>query len=1311
MTTTPLEWLNEFQTNTTDGTSPNNDQSNPQIVQLSNGNILVVWQSNTDPASGPGSDFSWDLIGRIFDPLGNAVTGEFQVNTTFTSDWEILPSITALEGGGFAVAYKDFDSSLSSPDWAIRAEVYNDSGTFQRSITIEAPDTVNEWDSPKIASVSATHAFVAYTDGSDIFGQAFNPQTGAIIKSQFTVGNLSSGDFQGVDVAALTTNLYVITYGNRNTGNDALHFRFFNIATNNVGTELTVASNFDVIENPAIAALGNGGFVIAYQVDGSGGTNTGIRAAIYNSAGTQTVANLNPLTTTAGNQLSPEVVALDNNEFVIAWIDEDTHAIRAQRFDFGGNAIGSEFAIVDYGTFVPSDLSMTQLEDGRFAVTWERNASSDEDVFTAIWDPRDNANFDNPVYAENMVIGTPNADSIGSSSEPIDPAADEFHMAAGNDTIWVSEGEVGSGKIFDGGTGTDTLGIYAPNTLLGYALHLSTITSFEILKFNAGGANGQKTVQISPAQANAFTTFDFAQGGADKPDTLLISMGATTTLDLSGKTILDFESAYDEIRIIGDSSNETITGTSVADVIESGGGLDTVDGDGGLDTLVLGTNTTSINLQTGVWQTTGGTRTVTSIENVTGSSANETITGDDAHANEIHAGIGNDTIIGGDLADRTYGDAGNDRFRIQSGDIDDGVEVIDGGTGTDTIEVFGGLGSQTVNLRSETISSIEEIEFAAGTGGDVDRTIQLDANQFFNGAFSSFMNIAGFNNSGDTETLEVYLTNQTSLDLSGLTFSNWGGQGEIVHIIGDSSSETIAGVFADQVIDGNGGNDVISARNFVATVNGGSGEDTITIGGSGDLVNAGIGNDTVKISSFNVSLGEHTIDGEGGTDTIDFSALSDDLLVDLPSQKAYVNSGADLIAALFNVENVIGGSGNDTILGDNANNQLTGGAGQDILSGGSGLDTLILNDGDALFGPETFDGGTSTDTFLVQGGTGTPIHQMSDDTFASIEKVQFGAFSFGTGSRTIVFGADQLGGGALVTALEVIGLNQTGSTETIQFNMGGDTVIDVSDLIFTDFGNGTVKIVGDGDAETIETSTADDIINAGGGNDDINRSSMANGSHGTDVINGEGGNDNIELAYNDTGNGGDGDDTFRIGSATLSSVMTIDGGNDTDTLDLNFYTAARFVNLVTGQFGMVSSGDVVGTVTNVENIIGSAGDDEFVGDGADNVFFGLGGGDLLDGGANGAAGDTVSYAASATGVNVQLQYNVALGGDAAGDTLLRIENLTGSAHNDTLYGNPSANILIGGNGIDYLKGLNGADELYGDDGDDWLYVDNLDTVA
>lgn len=121
--------------------------------------------------------------------------------------------------------------------------------------------------------------------------------------------------------------------------------------------------------------------------------------------------------------------------------------------------------------------------------------------------------------------------------------------------------------------------------------------------------------------------------------------------------------------------------------------------------------------------------------------------------------------------------------------------------------------------------------------------------------------------------------------------------------------------------------------------------------------------------------------------------------------------------------------------------------------------------------------------------------------------------------------------------------------------------------------------------------------------------------------------------------------------------------------------------------------------------VGTAGNDTLAGvDGenivieggyGDDVFVGGAGADTMDGG---AGLDTVTYAASATGVSVNLQTGT---GDR-GDVLISIERVIGSAHADALTGSDGNDTLGGGQGADTLLAGAGTDLLWGGSGDDLI---------
>ena len=233
-----------------------------------------------------------------------------------------------------------------------------------------------------------------------------------------------------------------------------------------------------------------------------------------------------------------------------------------------------------------------------------------------------------------------------------------------------------------------------------------------------------------------------------------------------------------------------------------------------------------------------------------------------------------------------------------------------------------------------------------------------------------------------------------------------------------------------------------------------------------------------------------------------------------------------------------------------------------------------------------------------------------------------------------------------------------------------------------------------------------DIINAGVGNDTVSTGG------GDDLID-AGAGDDIVFA-------GSGDD-FIIGG---SGSDIIDGGDGVDTVVYTAFDGVLvYLNSTEAQEVSVGNFDII---INVENVFGSkgddfiygshrsnvlfgdAGDDRLAGRGGDDVLMGGDGDDRLVGGSgadylDGGAGiDTAAYGGSGEGVSVSLTTGTGLGGHAQGDVLVNIENVVGSAWDDILEGDDSANRLAGGAGADRLFGMAGDDRLVGGDGDDWL---------
>ncbi|MFB0873315.1 MULTISPECIES: calcium-binding protein [unclassified Sphingobium] len=173
--------------------------------------------------------------------------------------------------------------------------------------------------------------------------------------------------------------------------------------------------------------------------------------------------------------------------------------------------------------------------------------------------------------------------------------------------------------------------------------------------------------------------------------------------------------------------------------------------------------------------------------------------------------------------------------------------------------------------------------------------------------------------------------------------------------------------------------------------------------------------------------------------------------------------------------------------------------------------------------------------------------------------------------------------------------------------------------------------------------------------------------------------------------------TDLIGSGNILAGMAGGGvpGGRAGAGRLRFATAAH------GQAGAApyfhSIGAPAGTDLD-DDLTGDEGDNSLYGEGGDDVLEGLGGDDLLDGG---DGYDVASYANAPGSVTVSLAIAGPQDTGSAGtDTLVGIEDLTGSAFNDVLIGDSGGNQIDGGAGADWMAGGAGDDTYLVDDAGD-----------
>jgi len=208
-----------------------------------------------------------------------------------------------------------------------------------------------------------------------------------------------------------------------------------------------------------------------------------------------------------------------------------------------------------------------------------------------------------------------------------------------------------------------------------------------------------------------------------------------------------------------------------------------------------------------------------------------------------------------------------------------------------------------------------------------------------------------------------------------------------------STEDTISNI--EQVFGGSG-NDTLIGDSLANRFESGAGDDFLRGGGGIDFMDGGSGIDTADYSDKSAAVSA-TLAG-AGVSTVTVGGVAED--------------------TIRNVENLIGGSANDTLTGSTAANRLDGNTGSDVLMGGTGADTFVFS---TALGPTNIDS-------ILDFAVGVDRIALDDaifSAFAGQASVGVAAFHIGSAAHdaddrivydsangSLYYDADGMGGGA-----------------------------------------------------------------------------------------------------------------------------------------------------------------------------------------------------------------------------------------------------------------------------------------------------------
>ncbi|MGA1866974.1 MAG: hypothetical protein ACMUJM_00355 [bacterium] len=392
-----------------------NRQWNPCVAKLTKGGFVVVWRSEGQDGSGSG------IFCQIFDSIGKKVKEEFQVNLYDLGN-QCSPSVTGLSDGGFVIVWQSIGHQNEALGTGCFGQVFDDIGN-RRGNRLQFVDS-SIYPLVAMPSVAALNngGFVVVWDifsglqksGWDIYGQRFDA-IGRKIGSWFSVNSYRKDvQFRSKVIGSKDGGFIVIWMSHGQNGvSRSIIGQLFDEKGMKLGNEFII---FALPENarPDIACLDNENFIVVCE----SGRNCNVSGQLFDSHGNKLGTGFRVNTYNKSTQGNPAVTDLKHGKFVVIWesLNQENSAesifresklpwkkiihhnqyrfdkgIFGQVFDSNAEKKGKEFRV---NSFIENDQespSVANLGNGRFIVVWQSEGQDGDDygIFGRIYKDND----------------------------------------------------------------------------------------------------------------------------------------------------------------------------------------------------------------------------------------------------------------------------------------------------------------------------------------------------------------------------------------------------------------------------------------------------------------------------------------------------------------------------------------------------------------------------------------------------------------------------------------------------------------------------------------------------------------------------------------------------------------------------------------------------------------------------------------------------------------------------------------------------------------------------------------------------------
>ncbi|ACN17420.1 conserved hypothetical protein [Desulforapulum autotrophicum HRM2] len=311
-----------------------------EVSGLTDGGFVVTWRHDDGTAAD-------NIYLQRFDASGEKVGSETRVNTT-TTNYQSLPDVAGLNGGGYVVMWSSYVFNNSHD---VHAQQYNAAGNAVGDETRINTTTENSQTPGGIIPLSDGGYLITWSsrdqdgDGNGVYFQRYD-SSGITVDTETRVNTTTVNSQSGADAAALSDGGYVITWTSyEQDGFDGgIYHQRYVADGNTVGFETLVNTTTDNHQDFArVTGLSGGGYVVTWLSAFQDGSEYGVYSQRYGAdgkpLGTETQVN----TTTEGDQNGCSIAAINGGGYVITWEsdgqDGDGYGIYLKQFDSNGEVV------------------------------------------------------------------------------------------------------------------------------------------------------------------------------------------------------------------------------------------------------------------------------------------------------------------------------------------------------------------------------------------------------------------------------------------------------------------------------------------------------------------------------------------------------------------------------------------------------------------------------------------------------------------------------------------------------------------------------------------------------------------------------------------------------------------------------------------------------------------------------------------------------------------------------------------------------------------------------------------------------------